>query len=226
MKTIAVTGATSGVGEEIVRRFLLLGWRVYGLSRNEKKLKEFLELSENFIGLVTDITNQKEINRSFLKMDSKVDILVNNAAIFKMDDFINCTYNDIDSIIDTNLKGTMYCTLNFIKKTKNSRIINISSVSGLHGIEKQAIYSASKHALVGFADSLNQEIIKNNILITTIFPGGINTPLWNNDNPYPGEHKENILKPSDIANLVEYISKLENRIVLKEITIFPTNEWH
>ena len=69
-------------------------------------------------------------------------------------------------------------------------------------------------------------MIDKNISITTIFPGGINTPLWNRDNPYPGNDKEKILQPKDIVDIVEYISKLENRIVLKNLTIFPNNEWH
>jgi NADP-dependent 3-hydroxy acid dehydrogenase YdfG len=157
-------------------------------------------------------------------------LFVNNAAVFKMKEFSDCTFEDIDNMIDINLKGAMYCTFKVIeimKKTQTEgRIINIGSVAATRGIENQSIYCASKYGLNGFAEALNQELIKNNISLTTIFPGGINTPLWNEKNPYPGNDKDKILNPLDIVDLVEYIGKLKNRIVLKNLTIFPSNEWH
>ena len=146
-----------------------------------------------------------------------------------MDKFQNFNHNEIDSIIDINLKGTMYCTLEFVKnmKQKNTtgRIINIASVASIHGIENQAVYCASKYGLNGFSEALNQELIKDNISITTIFPGGVDTPLWNEKNEYPG-NKNDLLKTGDIVNLIEKILDLENRIILKNLTIFPSNEWH
>ena len=78
----------------------------------------------------------------------------------------------------------------------------------------------------GFSEALNQEIIKDNISITTLFPGGIDTPLWNQTNPYPGGSISDLLQPNDIVNIVELLSTLESRVILKNMTIFPSNEWH
>jgi len=133
---------------------------------------------------------------------------------------------EIDDIIDTNIKGTIFCTLNTLKIMNRGRIINISSVSGTHGIENQSVYSSTKYALNGFAESLNQELIKKNILISTICPGGINTPLWNDKNQYPGSDVTKILNPNDIVNMIEYIVDLPENVVLKNVTLFPTCEWH
>ena len=190
------------------------------------------ELSGSFYPYVCDISNSIDVRSTFkdiFKNFKNVNYLINNAAVFKMDKFQNFNHNEIDSIIDINLKGTMYCTLEFVKnmKQKNTtgRIINIASVASIHGIENQAVYCASKYGLNGFSEALNQELIKDNISITTIFPGGVDTPLWNEKNEYPG-NKNDLLKTGDIVNLIEKILDLENRIILKNLTIFPSNEWH
>lgn len=234
MKVIAISGATSGVGEKISQRFVNLGWMVIGFGRNSKKIEELeSSLGKNFKGYKIDISNSSIVSETFddiYRNFKTIDLFVNNAAVFKMTEFSDCTFEDIDNMIDINLKGAMYCTFKVIeimKKTQTEgRIINIGSVAATRGIENQSIYCASKYGLNGFAEALNQELIKNNISLTTIFPGGINTPLWNEKNPYPGNDKDKILNPLDIVDLVEYISKLKNRIVLKNLTIFPSNEWH
>ncbi len=233
-KVIVISGVTSGLGEELSKKFVDLDWSVIGLARNEEKLQNLeKELGVNFLGLQADIQNEDNIIKvfDFIKNNfGTIDVIVNNAAVFKMKAFIDCSFSDINSMIDTNLKGVMYSTLRAIdimkQSKKSGRIINIGSVASIHGIENQAIYCASKFGLNGFAEALNQEIIKYNISITTIFPGGINTPLWNKDNPYPNGDISKILQSEDIVNIVEYISKLESRIILKNLTIFPSNEWH
>ena len=233
-KVLVVSGVTSGIGMAIAIKFGELGWNVVGLARNKKKLEKLQKhIGSNFLGLKVDLTHEENIINAFNIIDKKfenIDLIVNNAAVFKMEEFYKCSFSDINTIIDTNLKGVMFSTLEAIKIMKKSRhpsrIINIGSVASVHGIENQAIYCASKFGLNGFSEALNQEIIKNNISITTIFPGGVNTPLWNENNPYPGNDIEKILKINDIVEIVEFVSKLEPRIILKNMTIFPSNEWH
>ena len=140
----------------------------------------------------------------------------------KFEDF---DISEIDDIIDTNLKGTIYCTLESIKNMNFGRIINISSVSGIHGIENQSVYSASKYGVNGFSESLNQEVIKRGISISTICPGGINTPLWNKNNIYPGDTGK-ILQSLDIVNIMQYIINLPHNVIMKQIIMFPECEWH
>ena len=233
-KTIVISGVTSGVGRALAVKFSSLDWKVIGLAKNELKLKELNEtLGENFMFLVVDMMNEDAVVKAYRAVESNnsnIDILVNNAAVFKSKEFSKCSFEDINTIIDTNLKGVMYSTLEAIKVMKksntSSRIVNIGSVASLHGIENQSIYCASKFGLNGFSEALNQEIIRDNISITTLFPGGINTPLWNETNPYTGGNKSKLLQVDDIVNIVEMISSLEPRVILKNMTIFPSNEWH
>jgi NADP-dependent 3-hydroxy acid dehydrogenase YdfG len=233
-KVIVISGVTSGVGEELSRTFIDLDWLVVGLARNKEKLKKLThEFGKNFTAIETDITDENSVAASFKFINNqfkKITLLVNNAAVFKMEKFSQCSFNDINSMIDTNLKGAMYCTLEAVQIMKASshsaRIINVASVAAIHGIKGQAIYCASKFGLNGFAEALNQELIQEGISITTLYPGGINTPLWNETNPYPGENKEEILQPKDVVSVIKYVSELESRIILKNLTIFPSNEWH
>jgi len=233
-KTIIISGVTSGVGRALAIRFHSLGWKVIGLARNEVKLKELLNsLGDNFTFQVVDLMNKDAVAKTFRIIESKnenIDILVNNAAVFQSKEFFKCSLEDIDTIIDTNLKGVMYSTLEAIrvmkKSSSSSRIVNIGSVASINGIKNQSIYCASKFGLNGFSEALNQEIIKDNISITTLFPGGIDTPLWNQTNPYPGGSISDLLQPNDIVNIVELLSTLESRVILKNMTIFPSNEWH
>lgn len=224
-KTIVITGVTGGVGESLAKTFIKKGWIVIGFGRTKQKLELLKEeiCSNNFFIIDVDIRCPHSLGFAFQGIDFDIDVLVNNASIFTTKPFSECSAQDINDILDTNLKGTMFCTAEALKKMKRGRIINIGSVSGTHGIKNQAIYSASKYGLMGFSESIGQEY--KDILFTTVCPGGINTPLWNQSNPYSGDVSK-ILSPDDISSVVEYVADLPDNIVLKTMTIFPNNEWH
>lgn len=232
MNTIVVTGASSGVGLEISKLFVKNGWKVIGLARSLIKLKSLKsELGKNFDFLEVDISSSDAVKNAFDSIHKNInviDVLVNNAAVFMMKPLSESTVNDIDHIIDINLKGSMYCTLNALKMIRPNvgRIINIGSVAGEHGIKNQSIYCASKFGLNGFAEALSQELSISGISLSTICPGGINTELWNTGNPYPGGDISKLLLAYDIAKLVEYITMQPNNVILKKIVAFPSNEWH
>jgi NAD(P)-dependent dehydrogenase (short-subunit alcohol dehydrogenase family) len=229
-RRIVVTGATSGVGLALVKRFVGRGDHVIGLGRDDAKLASAgKEVGRGaFEAKRADVRRAEEVQRVFTEIGAggAIDLLVNNAAVFKMAPFSTFSVEEMDAIIDTNLKGTIYCThaaLPFLKA--GSRIVNIGSVSGTHGIENQAVYSASKFGVDGFAESLGQELSKRGIHITTVAPGGIATPLWNANNPYPGD-EDRLLRSDDVVDLVEHVANLPERVVFKKAILFPSNEWH
>ena len=180
--------------------------------------------SKNFRYAQADVSKLKEISAAFSKIES-IDILINCAAQFQSAEFGTQSMDRIEKIIDTNLKGTVFSTRLALEKMKEGHIINISSVSGCYGISNQAVYSATKHALKGFGESLNRECIPRGINVTNVCPGGINTPLWNEENPYSGD-KERLLRAADIVKVLNFIIESGNRIVFKELVFFPNNEIH
>ena len=221
-KNVLITGVSSGLGLDLTQKLLELGYNVIGLTRHVQKANKIIGLNHNLNLIECDISDEKSIKNAFSKI-TKLDFLINNASLFLSKKFTDYKCNEIHKIIDTNLKGTIFCTLESLKIMDGGRIINIGSVSGLHGIENQTIYSSTKFGLAGFSESLSQELKKINV--TTINPGGINTPLWNADNPYNGD-VNTLLTTDDIISTILYVMNLKEHVVVKEITIFPKSEWH
>jgi len=221
-KKIVITGATSGIGKELAIRFVEKGWGVIGLGRKYSILKEMEKAYPAlFEGYQVDIRFKREVIAVF-KIIGDFDVLVNNAGVYLKKPFASCTLEDIDRIIDTNLKGTMYCTHEALKHIKEGRIINISSVAGLRGIKNEAIYSASKYGMNGFADALNQEIIEKNVSVTTLSLGGVNTPL---QEKYFSYDARRLLSKKDVVDMIENIIELKGKIILKDLIMFPSNEY-
>ena len=209
-KVVVITGSGGGVGKALCDIFKQNGWIVCGLNHLSMDVKSIFEVCGVFDACCSTY--------------GKIDVLINNAAVFKSKLLENCNYEDVDEIVDTNLKGAIFCTMEGIKLMKRGgRVINIGSVAGKHGIASQSLYCASKHGLMGFSDAMSKE--RKDILFTTVNPGGINTPLWNESNPYNG-NVDDLISPIDIAKLVHYISELPDNVVLKEVTLYPTNEEH
>lgn len=230
-KNIIITGGTRGLGLEITNYFLKTDeYNVIVIGRHKNNFNYHLKKT-NFYFFKTDLSKLDQIEKSFKMIHDKftsIDILINNAGSFINKEFSNMSISDINNIIDINLKGYIFCTYFFLKfyNKKFARIINIGSVAGEYGIKNQSVYSASKHGVNGFFESIAQELMKKNIQITTISPGGISTSLWNEKNPYPGNNIENLIVPEDIINQIIYLINQNKNVVVKKIICFPSNEWH
>jgi len=229
MKTIIITGANNGVGLEACKYFVKQKYNVIGMSKSSNNMAKINR--KNFSYHKVDITDTNSMIKTverIIKENKNIDVLVNNAAIFKSINFKNHDIENIEEMIDINFKGVVIMTRLIVKKMlkqKSGKIINISSVSGIHGIENQSVYSATKHALTGFADSLNRELIPHGIQVTNLCPGGINTSLWNDDNPYNGDVNE-LLQPSDVVDVLNFVISIKNNVIFKNIIFFPKNEIH
>lgn len=224
-----ITGASYGLGGDIVRRLILDKYQVYGISRTKPTNKflrnyyDFLTESKRFTWIKCDISNSKAISAVFTEINKHIDVLVNNAGVFESKEFRNQNFYDIDKIIDVNVKGSMYITNEALRwMLPKSRIFFINSVSGLYEIENEAIYGASKHALTAFAGIIGKELQKKGISVTSIHPGGIDTPMQSN-NPNKPSHK--LLDVSEISSLISFICKSEN-VEYKNIKLFSNAEWH
>lgn len=232
-QNIVITGASSGVGETLVRRLAAKGKKVFALARNEDKLRDLAQESGSaIVALPIDVRRPEQIATALEKIEQDfgpIDVLVNNAAFFQWRDFWTQDLEVMADILDTNLKGTLFCTrlvLPYMLQRRRGRIVNVASVAGIHGIPGQAAYCASKHGMIGFADALAQELQPHGIKITTICPGGIDTPLWDPVcNPYPGD-KEPLIKVEEMADLIEFILSRPDSTIYKRVILFPDNEWH
>jgi len=223
MKTILITGTTSGVGATIAYDYIEKGWNVIGFARSESLFNY-----SNYKHYQVDISNLDMVYKAFEQIsDTKIDILVNNAATFTMKSFSQTSFDEIGDMVDINLKGAMYVTKFALKNMEQgSRIFFINSVAGLEELENQSVYCASKHGLTGFAGVLGQELRQRGIKVTSIHPGGIDTPLWNEEIPYPCGDVSKAISPIELVKVIDFVYNSKFNIEYKTIKMFPDTEWH
>lgn len=222
-KVAVISGVSRGVGYHLAEELLIDGWTVIGLSRTPCHLD--LE-HPRFVPVQCNITDKLDIKKAFSGLiDTKIDLLINCASIFELRPFSLAI--DTHSIINTNVLGTIDVTAEALcYMNTDSRIIFINSVAGLEELENQALYCASKWAITGFAGVLGKELRSRKIKVTSIHPGGINTSLWNEGNPYPVGDVAKALQTSDIVNAVNYILSCPYNVEIKSLKLFPDIEWH
>ena len=185
-KKILVTGATGGIGDSIVKKFLSLDASVLGTGTNNEKLEA---LKKNYPKIETvkfDISEHEKIDDFIENVFSKLgglDILINNAGITKDNLSLRMKNDEWQKIIDINLSSTFYLCKSAIKKmlkNKYGRIVNITSIVGHTGNIGQANYSASKAGVVAMSKSLAIEYAKKNISVNCVSPGFIQTKMTEN----------------------------------------------
>lgn len=218
MRTALVTGSTSGLGLQLCKSLLERKYKVYGISRstNNSSLSN-LKLYKHIKCDLTEITSESQISEN---IDDKLDIVINNAAMYLKKEFKFTEIKEISSIIDLNIKGTLFLTKSVLPFLKNSSsIIFINSVAGINSIFGESIYCCTKHAIKSFAQTLGDEFSEQGIRVMSIFPGGINTPMQNL-NPKKKEFINPSLLSERIVNMAE-----DTQIYIKDITTLPFCEY-
>lgn len=235
-KVVWITGASSGIGEAIAVAFDKAGAKLVLSARNEEKLnalKESLEHSSSHLVVPLDLehsSNFKELVTKVVDHYGRIDILVNNGGISQRSE-VHETSLEVDRrIMEINYFGNIAlakAVLPVFRAQKDGHFLVISSISGKFGFFLRSAYSASKHALHGFYESLYLEEEKNNIRVTIACPGKINTPISMNAVTGTGEkhgkmdHNQSTGMPAEecarqLLNAVEQ-NKIEVLIGNKEI---------
>ena len=221
-----ITGGSRGIGAAISNALAALGANISLLARNKETLKiqgDYLksEFGANVFSASTDITNEKEIVRSFeqsVTTNGPIDILINNAGIGKSMPFHKMNLNFWKNTLDLNLTGTFLCTQQVygdMRERGYGRIINISSTVGLRGYPYIAAYTASKHAVIGLTRTLALEAVKKGITVNAICPGYTETDLVS-------EAIDNIAKTSgrdktNIKTEIENMSPMGRLVTPEEV---------
>lgn len=187
-KTAMVTGAGKNIGKEIALAFAKEGANVLVCDYNEgnaiKTAEEIENLGVKAMTAVCDVRDREKIieyTDMAIEKFGKIDILVNNAGgsawlLNKLTRFVDAEPETLDFVIDTNLKGAMYCTQSCLKsmiKEKSGKIINISSIAAICGLYDRVDYAAAKAALIGMTKALAMEAGEYNICVNCVSPGAI-----------------------------------------------------
>ena len=216
---IILTGATGVIGNSILDKLISCGSNVLATGTNEEKLKKIKEKYKEVNILKFDISNHQNIDQFVDQcsdiLSNKIDVLINNAGITQDNLSIRMKEEEWKKVIDINLSSTFLITKNVIKKmlkSKNGKIINVTSVVGHSGNIGQANYAASKAGIIAMSKSLALEYGKKNIKINCVSPGFIKSEMTDKINL---EHTE-LLKsrislnkfgnPEDVANTIAFLS--------------------
>jgi NAD(P)-dependent dehydrogenase (short-subunit alcohol dehydrogenase family) len=192
MKNILITGASTGIGYELVKVFAQGGYKVFGsLRKPEDAEKLSSEFGEAFHPLIFDVTDEKSISKASEELlhtigDQGLAGLINNAGIAIGGPVMHTQVEDYRRQFEVNLFGVVAVTKTFLPMlgaVKNyaktpGKIINISSVSGQIAYPFLGPYCASKFALEGFSEVLRRELLLYGIDVIVIGPGAVKTPIW------------------------------------------------
>jgi NADP-dependent 3-hydroxy acid dehydrogenase YdfG len=225
-KTAIVTGAGSGLGKAIASALVHEGTQVYGLGRHQDKLDAVRnDLGSYFVPVQLDVTNHNDIKEWITQTFSakhSLDILINNAGIGgfgKIDTMDPYQWTDI---IDINLKGMYYVTESIVPLMKanpdSAHIINIGSIMGTTTKGEATAYSASKYAVNGFSEALFKELRGDNIKVTCVNPGSIETDFFVKSGIEPSSR---MLHPQEVADTIIFILKTPDNVLIDEIKMRP-----
>ena len=206
-EVVVITGAGSGLGGSLARKYSEMGAYVCLLGLNEAILKNSANLLDNKYSIYQlDVSIKGEVDKVFQAIYEEVgpiDLLVNNAGtgIFALAEQID--EKSVHNMIDVNLKGTIFCSQAVLPnmKEKNKGIIaNIVSTAGLEGKVTESVYCASKFGVKGFTESLLAELKDTSVKVYGAYMGGMKTEFWSGI--YSEKQTENLMDPDDVADII------------------------
>lgn len=228
-KVVWVTGAGRGIGKAIAEAF---GREKAILALSSRTIEEIKSVSKSINQkrgearpFRCDVSSESEIINTVGKIEKtfgNINILINNAGVVKFVPLIETSTEDWDLMMNINLKGAFLCTKKVLPsmiEQKGGHIINIVSVAGIQPFRFSSAYCASKYGLMGLTAVTREEVRENNIKVTAILPGAVDTPIWNN---IGGDFdRSEMMPPEDIAQIVISACKQTKKTLVEDIIIRP-----
>ena len=227
-----VTGATEGIGRAIAVALGKKGARLALCARTAERVTATVDqLTSDGIDAmgaqcdVSDETSVSDFADHVINDLGRVDVLVNNAGLGHIAPFEELTVHQIDETLSVNVKGVMLVTKAFLSgmlERQQGQIVNIVSLAGRNAFVGGTVYSASKHAVLGFSKSLMLEVRKSNIRVIAVCPGSVETPFFDKAGVELA-NADKVLQPEDVAATVVAALEMPARALVSELDLRPTN---
>src|SRR6266436_1774217 len=205
-----VTGAGRGIGRAIAIELGKLGSRVALAARSRTELEDTARTIGSRASVIpTDVRKKEDLQRLFEQVSralGPIDILVNAAGLGIFGPVADFKDEDFENLIETNLRGIFFAcrfVLPSMIERKTGHIINIASIAGKVGSANRAVYCASKFGVVGFTESLAEEVRQHGIRASVVCPGSTDTRFSPGESS--GKARERMLRPADVAHVVRMI---------------------
>lgn len=237
-KTVMVTGATSGIGRACAEAFLNADYRVIVTARREEKLREiFSAYHEDCLILAFDVRDRQAALDAVASLPEewrKIDILVNNAGLaLGLDPEYDGSFDDWDTMIDTNIKGLLTMTRAVVPgmvERNSGHVINIGSVAGDAAYANGNVYCATKAAVKSITDGLRIDVAHTAIRVTLLKPGLVETDFSRVRFHGDTERADNVYKGivpltgQDIADAALYAAQAPAHVQIAEMLILATHQ--
>jgi NAD(P)-dependent dehydrogenase (short-subunit alcohol dehydrogenase family) len=212
MKTIFITGAAHGIGLATAKHFAAQGWFVGLYDINSEGLDQLLSAGEfpNACGQYCDVTQRGSIEEALKHFADhtagRLDVVVNNAGVLSSGKFEEIDPSAHDLIVDVNIRGLTHvaqAAFPLLKQTSGSTLVNLCSVSSVHGLPLLAVYSASKFYVNGLTEALHIEWAPHDIRVTSVKPPVVNTAMGHQLEPQLTEKMAMDMEPDHVAEAIE-----------------------
>ena len=217
-KNIVITGAAGGLGKEFISQLFDLGANIYAIVSPKSDVSQIEKYCKDIFRC--DLSTQESIEKLYISFD--VDILINCAGLFYLKPLSEITIDDYNCMMNVNIYSPLFlslkCSESMIQK-KSGLIINIGSSSCYNGCSDTAVYSISKHALLGMSRSLSKTLKDHNIRVLIFNPGSIKTKMGLLDER---QDFNSFLDPDKIVKYIIHTSSLSNNIIIDETRLNRT----
>jgi short-subunit dehydrogenase len=229
-KVVVVVGATGGIGSALVPKLAEAGAKLVLVARDADKLEELVNNLEDdhdtdAIAVPTDITKYEQVEamvQNAIAKYGQIDVLVNAAGAGVMKQFLRIEPQELDLMLDLNLKGNFYTSqsvANVMKERKIGHICNVIGILGKHPMAMASAYCASKFGAIGFSKCMADELRRLGIKVTLFYFGGIDSPFW--DNVSLKVDRSKMLTTETAANAIMFALSADPQAVPMEINIQP-----
>jgi NADP-dependent 3-hydroxy acid dehydrogenase YdfG len=239
MKKVLITGATSGIGKACAFAFAKAGYALILTGRRAERLQQIKEeiqtaFNISILTLCFDVRNLAETQKALTSLPSDfspIDILVNNAGLAKgLSNVADGNIEHWEQMIDTNLKGTLYVSKIIASQMRNAgkgHIINVGSTAAKEVYPFGNVYCATKHAIDALTKGMRMDFIKDNIKVSAIHPGYVETEFslvrFDGDahkaqNVYNGFKP---LSPEDVAGVIYFMATAPENINIADLVLMP-----
>src|SRR3954447_18376328 len=240
-RRVAITGASSGIGEATALALAREGAAVALGARRTDRIEELARRIEDgggrAVAIAVDVTDEEQAHAFVREAHSRLgglDALVNNAGVMLLGPIEGADTDQWRQMVDVNVLGLLYCTqaaLPLMRDGGGGNVVNISSVAGRVGNPGSAIYNATKWAVVGFSEALRKEAAPSNVRVTCIEPGYVRTELQgHNEGPVleaierMQEEIGDVLEADDLADAILYVLAAAPRVAVNELLIRPAGQ--
>jgi len=241
-RAVAITGASSGIGEATALALAGEGAAVALAARRADRIEALAERIEaaggRAVAIPADVADQAQaeafVERSNTAL-GRLDVLVNNAGVMLLGAVEGADTAEWRRMVEVNCLGLLYCTraaLPLLREDGGGHVVNVSSVAGRIASFGSAVYNMTKWGVVGFSEGLRQEALHSNVRVTVIEPGYVETELQgHNTNPVViegarkmAEQIGEVLQAEDIAEAIRFAVSAPARVSVNEILVRPTGQ--